>query len=308
MTQPRAQLTTQPTPQTGTVPGAMRLFDLHSHWGTERGYVLRSQEALAQQQKTWNSTPSYDTEDEMAAYFRASNVRTILDFGFTKSLALDQVVPLHDYAIDVQRAHPDVIFGNWLQIDPKLGAQGAHELQRCIDASDGFVSYCISASGMGYPASDPVYAPFLEVARDAGVPVLVLVGHTGAGAGLPGGGGIKLDLCHPRYVDELAADWPALKIIAGRPAWPWQDDMIAILLHKPNVWNELHGWSPKYLTDALKREIRGRLKDRILFGADYPLFRYERLLQDWRDIGYDNAILERVLHRNAEALFGAQAT
>ena len=79
--------------------------------------------------------------------------------------------------------------------------------------------------------------------------------------------------------------------------------MIAVMLHKPNVWTELHGWSPKYLTDALRREIRGRLKDRVLFGADYPLFRYERLVSDWRNLGYDDAILERVFFRNAEALF-----
>jgi predicted TIM-barrel fold metal-dependent hydrolase len=281
----------------------MRLFDLHSHWGTQRGYVLRTPEALAQQEKTWNSTPRYDTEDEMADYFRANNVRTILDFGFTKSLPLEEVVPFHDYAIDVQKSHTDVIYGNWLQIDPQLGPRGAGELQRCIDSSTGFVSYCISASGMGYPASDPIYAPFLEVAQAANVPVLVLVGYTGAGAGLPGGGGVKLDLCHPRHIDELAIAWPKLKIIAGRPAWPWQDDMIAVMLHKPNVWNELHGWSPKYLTDALRREIRGRLKDRVLFGADYPLFRYERLVSDWRGLGYDDAILERVFFRNAEALF-----
>ena len=36
-----------------------------------------------------------------------------------------------------------------------------------------------------------------------------------------------------------------LKILAGRPAWPWQDDMLAVLLHKSNVQYELHGWSPK---------------------------------------------------------------
>jgi len=62
----------------------MRIFDLHSHWGTERGYVLRSADALAQQKQTWNSTASYDTEEEMAAYLRKNKVKTILDFGFIK--------------------------------------------------------------------------------------------------------------------------------------------------------------------------------------------------------------------------------
>jgi predicted TIM-barrel fold metal-dependent hydrolase len=62
--------------------------------------------------------------------------------------------------------------------------------------------------------------------------------------------------------------------------------MIAVLLHKPNVWCELHGWSPKYFTDELKREIPRRLAERVMFAADYPLFRYERLFADWHGLGY----------------------
>ena len=78
----------------------MPIFDIHSHWGTERGYVLRSTEALEQQKHTWNSTPRYDTEEEMARYFRANRVRAILDFGFTKNLPLSDLKPLGN--IDMQ--------------------------------------------------------------------------------------------------------------------------------------------------------------------------------------------------------------
>ncbi len=281
----------------------VKLFDLHSHWATERGYPLRSAAALAVQQATWNSKPSYVSEAEMVAYLRQQQVRTILDFGFTKSLPLAEVRPLHDYALETQRQNEDVIYGLWLQIDPRLGDAGAAEVARCIEASRGFVSICVSAAGMGYPASDPIYDPFYKVCLAAKRPVLVLVGYTGAGAGLPGGDGVELDLCHPRYVDKLAIRFPDLKIIAGRPAWPWQDEMIAVLLHKANVSCELHGWSPKYYTDALKREIPRRLKHKIMFGADYPLLRYERLVQDWRDLGYADDILQRVFTANATALF-----
>ena len=62
----------------------MKLIDMHSHWGTQRGYVLRTAAELAQQKKTWNSETKYVTEDEMVAYFRASNAQVILDLGFTK--------------------------------------------------------------------------------------------------------------------------------------------------------------------------------------------------------------------------------
>ena len=82
--------------------------------------------------------------------------------------------------------------------------------------------------------------------------------------------------------------------------WPWTDDMIAVLLHKPDVWLELHGWSPKYLGDSLKHEITRRLKHKVMFGADYPLFTYERLIRDWRSEGYAEDVLADVFFNNAE--------
>jgi len=283
---------------------SMRVFDVHSHWGTERGYRLRSDAEKSQQPKVWGSKPAYVTEDEMAAYFRRHRARVILDLGFTKSMPIAQTREYHDYALEVQRNHPDVVFGNWLNIDTRQRAEALAEIGRCAGAGTGFVGFMVSGGSLGAPASDPAFDPFYGLCQEAGIPVLILVGFTGSGAGLPGGGGVLLDHCHPRHVDSVAARYPDLRIIAGRPAWPWQDEMIAILLHKPNVVYELHGWSPKYHTESLKREIPRRLRDRVMFGADYPLFTYERLFADWEAEGYTREVLEKVMYRNAERYFG----
>ena len=164
----------------------MRLFDLHSHWGTRaRLRAADTAKQLAQQQRNWNSTPTYDTEEEMAAYLRRNSVRTILDFGFTKSCRSTRCAPYHDYAIETQRRFPDV---DLRQLAADRSAtrrrRRVDEFERCIDASRGFVGFCVSAPGMGYPASDPIYDPFYEVAASIDQPVLVLVGHTGSGAGI----------------------------------------------------------------------------------------------------------------------------
>ena len=63
------------------------------------------------------------------------------------------------------------------------------------------------------------------------------------------------------------------EILAARPAWPRQDEMLAILRHKPNVPYELHGGGPRQFSPALKSAIEGRMQDRIMWGCDFPVLR-----------------------------------
>lgn len=275
------------------------MIDMHSHWKTRRGYPLRTDEELNLQHHTWRSEPEYVTESEMAEDFRKAGVQVILDFGYTKFLPVEKARGLHDYGFETQRNHPDVVLGNWLHFQPELGKPALEEFQRCLSEGSGLVGLAVSGSG-GVPASDPAYDPFYRLCIEARVPALIFVGTTGLGSGMPGGRGILLDHCHPRHLDYVAARYPELRIVGARPAWPWQTEMIAVLVHKANVWYELHGWSPKYFSDDLKHEIPRRLKDRIMFGADYPLLSYERLTREWKDLGLDESTLERVFHGNAE--------
>jgi hypothetical protein len=277
----------------------MEIIDIHSHWGTRRGYPLQTPEELALQRQTWNSEPQYHTEQEMIAHFRGNDVRVILDFGFTKFMQPHESRSLHDYAFEVQRADMERIIGHWIHIDPKSGAEGLSELRRCIDLAPGFLGLGVNGSG-GPAASDPLWFPFYDLCSQAKIPVLIFVGTTGLGAGLPGGNGILLDDCHPRHLDYVAARFPSLRIVAARAGWPWQSDVIAVLMHKRNIWYELHGWSPKYFTPELKREISRRLRHRVMFGADYPLYTYERLRRDWIAEGYSEDVLTDVFHGNAQ--------
>lgn len=155
------------------------------------------------------------------------------------------------------------------------------------------------------PASDPLWDPFYKVSIDAKLPAMMMTGLTGIGQGLAGGNGLVLDDGHPRHIDRAAARFPEMRILAARPAYPWQDDMIAVLLHKANVTYELHGWSPKHFPPALKKEISGRLQDRVMFGCDFPVLKYEKVVKRYREEGYSETVLEKVLFRNAEAYFGA---
>ena len=93
----------------------MKIFDCHSHWATEKGYLFRTDVERAQQEKVWRTPFKLFTEQEQADYFRKNNVRNILDISWIKELPLEEMREYHDYVIGVQRQHRDVMFGQWLQ-------------------------------------------------------------------------------------------------------------------------------------------------------------------------------------------------
>lgn len=284
-----------------------RLFDCHSHWGTKKGHIFRTHAELARQESIWKTKGRYYSEQEMMDFMRANRVRVILDLAWVRKLPMAEMREYHDYAFDVARKNRDVVFGHWLMFEPQRREESLDEFRRARDADAGFVGFAVSGQSTGVPASDPLWFPFYELAIQTKTPVMMMVGLTGIGQGVPGGYGIILDNGHPRHVDIAAARYPELQVLAARPAYPWQDEMIAVLLHKGNVSYELHGWGPRQFSASLKREIGRRLQDRVMFGCDFPVLEYPKVVADWRSLGYSEEVLEKVLFRNAEAYFGAKA-
>ena len=59
-------------------------------------------------------------------------------------------------------------------------------------------------------------------------------------------------------------------MVAAHFGWPWHMDLIAIALHKTNVYIDISGWSPRRIPAEVIRELRGRLSGQFLWGSDYP--------------------------------------
>ena len=84
------------------------------------------------------------------------------------------------------------------------------------------------------------------------------------------------------YIDDVAVDFPDLRIVMAHPSFPWQDEALAVATHKPNVYIDLSGWSPKYFPPQLIRYANTLLKDKVLFGSDYPLHHARSLARGFR--------------------------
>ena len=143
----------------------------------------------------------------------------------------------------------------------------------------------------GFDPSDDEYSRCGAHLQEPGVPALFHTGQTGIGAGLPGGYGLRLGLSNPMLLDAVAADFPDLQIIMAHPSVPWQDEALSVATHKHNTWIDLSGWSPKYFPAELVRYANSVLKDRVLFGTDFPLLTPDRWLRDVQTTGLKPEVL-----------------
>jgi len=159
-------------------------------------------------------------------------------------------------------------------------------------------------SMQGFAPNDPIAYPLYEAIEEMGVPALFHTGQTGIGAGVPGGGGIRLKYSDPMLVDDVAVDFPHLRIILAHPSFPWQDEALAVAVHKPYVHIDLSGWSPKYFPPQLVRYANTLLKDKVLFGSDYPVITPDRWLADFDRLEIKPEVRPKILKNNAARLLG----
>ena len=118
------------------------------------------------------------------------------------------------------------------------------------------------------------------------------------------GGGLRLQNSNPMLLEDVAIDWPDIQIVVAHPSWPWQDEALSLALHKPNVWIDLSGWSPKYFPPQLVQYANTLLKDRMLFGSDFPLIQPDRWLKDFEEAGFREEVETLILKKNAVRLLG----
>jgi predicted TIM-barrel fold metal-dependent hydrolase len=188
-------------------------------------------------------------------------------------------------------------------INPNRGRQGVAEAQRLL-ATGKIHGLKLHPPIQQFFPNDPIAYPLYEVFAEARLPVIFHTGHSGIGSGMRGGGGVRLKYGHPMPIDDVAVDFPDMPIIMAHPSFPWQDEAISICLHKPQVYIDLSGWSPKYFSPTLVQYANTLLKHKVLFGSDYPLITPDRWLSDFEKIGIRDEVRPLILKENAVLLLG----
>jgi uncharacterized protein len=279
----------------------MRRIDLHCYPGTAPWIASQGPyvEALA---SYWKRPWVAKEESDVAAELESLGLEAVL-VAFDIESVTGTPPCSNAYVAELRDRYPAAFVAAWGAVDPLKGEQALKDAQEAVH-QHGVIGFHFHPIMGHFSVDDPKLNPLFETISRLGVPVMVDVGTTGMGAGMPGGMGALIEHAHPLALDRLAARFPDLTILAAHPGWPWIDEMTAVALHKGNVYWEMSGWAPKYFPPQLRTDIRGRLRDKVMFGSDHPSMPYERILREWDELGYSDEVMHAVFHGNAERVLG----
>jgi predicted TIM-barrel fold metal-dependent hydrolase len=282
----------------------LRAIDVHTHaWKS----ALRVGDAPTQSQEAmgryFRYQPQHQTVPEMAEMYRKLNMAFVVftvdgEQGASRNITNEEIAEL-------AHQHADVAIP-FASINPHRGAEGVR-LARELIRHHGVKGFKFHPSVQAFFPNDRMAYPLYEVIAEAKLPALFHTGQTGVGAGTPGGGGIKLKYSNPMLLDDVAADFPEMPIVLAHPSFPWQEEALSVATHKPQVYIDLSGWSPKYFPPILVQYANTLLKDKILFGSDYPVMSPERWMAEFERLPIKPEVRPLILKENAAKLLGLRS-
>lgn len=239
------------------------------------------------------------TIPEVADYYRQRKIACVI-FPVDGERATGDRPVSNEEVAELAAEHSDIMIP-FASVDPMRGDAAVREANRMIEKFD-VKGFKFHPQYQAFFANDRKAYPVYEAIAAAKLPAVFHTGHSGMGTGLPGGGGIRLKYGNPMDVDDVAVDFPDMPIILAHPSWPWQDEALSVCLHKPQVYIDLSGWSPKYFPPQLIQFANTQLRHKVLFGTDYPLITPDRWLADFEKIDIRDEVRPLILKENAARL------
>jgi uncharacterized protein len=184
------------------------------------------------------------------------------------------------------------------------GMSGVRELERLV-RDEGFHALGVSALVDSIPASDRRYYPLYTKAAELGIPVRIYSSMNYANDR-------PYDLGHPRHLDQVAMDFPELRIIGGLGGWPWVNEMVALVRRHPNLHLDTSAHRARYLGqpgsgwEMLMQFGNTLIQDKVLVGLSAGLIGqpHETLIQEYLNLPLKDTVKDKWLYRNAARLFG----
>lgn len=190
-------------------------------------------------------------------------------------------------------------FFTFVTFDPTDGMRAVREFERLVK-DEGANGLRLSALYNGVAANDRRYYPLYAKAAELDVPVRIYTAMNYANDR-------PYDLGHPRYLDDVAVDFPELRIVAGLAGWPWVNEMVALLRRHPNLYVDTAAHHPRYFAqpgsgwEQFMQFGNTLLQDKVMVGLSRYLFgaSFESLIDDYKNLPLKEKVVEKWLYGNA---------
>ena len=201
----------------------------------------------------------------------------------------------NEYVADLAKKYPHLI--DFAGIDPSNTIHKAvPELKKCIEEL-GMKGVNMDPGRAHKPMkyNDRRIYPIYELCEEHHLPV-ILQGAVWSGP--------DIDYSNPIYVDQVANDFPELKILPGHGAWPWVGQMIAVAIRHPNVYCSPDGYLYMPGSEAYVQAANTFLPKQVVFGTAYPYRPFKWSMEQFNKMPFTPEARERVLYKNAAEVLG----
>ena len=179
-------------------------------------------------------------------------------------------------------------------VDISKPMEAVREVRRCVDEY-GFKAIRVLPWLCEAPPTDRRFYPVYVACVEMNVPFCTQIGHTGPL--------MPSEVGRPIYLDQIALDFPELKIIGGHIGYPWTEEAIAVATKHQNVYIDTSAYICKRYPRELVRFMKTNGRRKVLFGTNYPMMSHRQALADIDSLGLDESTLDLFLHQNAIDVF-----
>ncbi len=201
---------------------------------------------------------------------------------------------------ELAKKAPDRLWG-MAAVDPHKGERAIRDLEYAYHEL-GMTSLCLEPWLHKLRSNDKLYYPIYEKCVELGIVVWI---HTSINF-VPS---LSMDFGRPIYLDEVAGQFPELKIIAGHGGWPWVNELMAVLWRHSNVYMGISAVRPKYIGtpgtgwETLIQYGNSMLQDKILFGTSWPAQPFKRTIEELKALPLSEKVKKKWLGENARRIF-----
>ena len=197
----------------------------------------------------------------------------------------------------VCKKHPGR-FSGLAGIDPYRGMDGVRELEYAVKEL-GFVGAHLYPHWIELAPDHAKYYPYYAKCCELDIPIMMQVGHNlvySRERRLPSVG-------RPITLDQVAIDFPDLKLIGIHIGIPWTDEMISMAWKHETVYIGSDAYAPKYWPDSFVHYLKTYGQDKVLFGTDWPVISPERAMDEIKQLGISPSVMGKFLNTNAKRIF-----